>query len=302
MQKHLPPLSELRTFEAAARHLSFKAAAVELGVTPTAISHQIRLLEKYCGQPLFRRRPRPMALTAAGQRLFPVVRDGLDSFAAALAAIRRPGRRRPLRVTTTNAFAARWLLPRLPGWQQAHPDITLDVIGTDAVVDLEAGDADIAIRYARQPPANLVSHELCRDTFRATCNPALLDADRPIRSPADLLQYPLIDQSWPAADLAAPTWQRFEAAAARQFAYVPDLAGSMTLSFREELHALEAVIAGQGIAIVSCVLAAPELRTGKLTTIFDIELPGYGFHVSYRPGHPRHQAIARFQAWISALV
>ena len=83
----LPPLAQLRAFEAAARHLSFMAAADELAVTPTAISHQIKLLESYCGRPLFRRRPRPLALTEAGTRLFPVIREGLDSFADALSAV-----------------------------------------------------------------------------------------------------------------------------------------------------------------------------------------------------------------------
>src|SRR6476659_1306087 len=102
MQK-LPPLIELRAFEAAARHLSFKKAAAELGVTPTAISHQIRLLERYCGATLFRRRPRPLSLTEAGARLFPVIRDGLDAFTSAIADLKRDGRRQPLRVTTTNA-------------------------------------------------------------------------------------------------------------------------------------------------------------------------------------------------------
>src|SRR5215470_3720188 len=103
--RKLPPLIELRAFEAAARHMSFKQAAVELGVTPTAISHQIRLLERYCGHPLFRRRPRPLSLTDAGARLFPAIRHGLEEFALAIAAVKRAGDRSPLRVTTTNAFA-----------------------------------------------------------------------------------------------------------------------------------------------------------------------------------------------------
>ena len=90
----LPPLTELRAFEATARHMSFKAAASELGVTPTAISHQIKLLERHCGQPLFRRRPRPLVLTWAGEQLFPVVRDGFETFADALGAVRE--RRRPM--------------------------------------------------------------------------------------------------------------------------------------------------------------------------------------------------------------
>jgi LysR family transcriptional regulator, glycine cleavage system transcriptional activator len=124
--KRLPPLGTLRAFEAAARHLSFKEAANELGLTPTAISHQIRLLEQYCGQKLFRRRPRPLALSDAGARLFPTIRDGFDAFASALASLSGKAEAKPLRVTSTSAFASRWLVPRLkvagvaPGYCSFH--------------------------------------------------------------------------------------------------------------------------------------------------------------------------------------
>ena len=91
--RRLPPLGTLRAFEAAARHLSFKEAAKELGLTPTAISHQVRLLEEYCGEKLFRRRPRPLALSDAGTRLFPAIRDGFDVFASALSSLRSAKRR-----------------------------------------------------------------------------------------------------------------------------------------------------------------------------------------------------------------
>jgi len=142
----------LRALDAAARHLSFKRAAAELGVTPTAISHQIRLLERYCGRALFRRRPRPLSLTEAGARLFPIIRGGLEAFATAIAAVKHDGDTQPLRVTMTNAFASRWLVPRLPRWRKVRPNAPLDVIGTDSVLDLHAGDADVAIRYARTLP------------------------------------------------------------------------------------------------------------------------------------------------------
>ena len=99
----LPPLIELRAFEAAARHLSFKKAAAELGVTPTAISHQVRFLEQYCGRTLFRRRPRPLSLTDAGARLFPVARDGLEAFATALGTIRRKDDRQALRIKSSDS-------------------------------------------------------------------------------------------------------------------------------------------------------------------------------------------------------
>src|SRR5215475_2511460 len=172
----LPPLIELRAFEAAARHVSFKKAAAELGVTPTAISHQIRLLEQYCGRALFRRRPRPLSLTDAGARLFPVVRDGLEAFATVLGKIRRKDDRQALRITTTNAFAARWLVPRLPRWRRQRPGAPLEIIGTDSVLDVPAGDADMAIRYAtsRQPPRDGVAEEFLSDTYWAVCSPDLL--------------------------------------------------------------------------------------------------------------------------------
>src|SRR5829696_1807741 len=172
----LPLLIELRAFDAAARHMSFKKAALELGVTPTAISHQIQLLEGYCGRALFRRRPQPLTLTDAGARLFPAIRGGLEMFAVAIAAIKREGNQQPLRVTTTNAFASRWLVPRLPAWRKLHPEVPLEVIGTDSVLDLQAGDGDVAIRYAtsRAAPRDGIAEEFLSDTFWPVCDPRLL--------------------------------------------------------------------------------------------------------------------------------
>src|SRR5271154_4860520 len=102
--RKLPPLGSLRAFEAAARHMSFRDAGDELGVTPTAISHQIRNLEDICGQPLFRRRPRPLELTSAGERLFPVIRRGFAPFAGAIASASPRVSYKRLRVTSPNAF------------------------------------------------------------------------------------------------------------------------------------------------------------------------------------------------------
>src|SRR5262249_14188556 len=158
--RSLPPLAQLRAFEAAARHLSFKDAADELAVMPTAISHQIKLLESYCGRPLFRRRPRPLALTEAGARLLPVVREGFDSFAEALPPTRESPRDRSWRVSTPTAFASRWLVPRLPLWRAMHPGISLEIIGTDRLLNLQGGECDIAIRWTSDPPAGFAAKEL----------------------------------------------------------------------------------------------------------------------------------------------
>jgi LysR family glycine cleavage system transcriptional activator len=298
--RKLPPLGALRAFEAAARRLSFRAAAIELGVTPTAISHQIRILENICGRPLFRRRPRPVALTDAGERLFPVIQHGFDSFAAAIAAASARGGRSALRVTSTNAFAGRWLVPRLPKWRELYPRIALEIIGTDAVLELRAGEADFAIRYARQGPADLASQEIFRDTFFPVCSPSLL-AGGPITCVADLLKYPLIHFDWLKHDREAPTWSRWLATARSIDPAIPAIGKPWNLSFREELHAIDAVAAGQGIAICSDVLVSNELRTGALVKAHDLSLPGYGFYVAYLPDHPQQSSIEAFSAWMRAV-
>ena len=301
LMRQLPPLTELRAFEAAALHLSFKKAAAELYVTPTAISHQIKLLERHCGRDLFRRRPRPLKLTAAGELLFPTVRDGFANFANALEKVRGSAVGGRLRITATNAFAARWLVPRLPKWREVHPRLKLDILGTDLVLDLAAGDADIAIRYARQPPAGTKSIELTRDTFRVVASPKLVGASDKSLSPAELANFPLIEIEWPPGDRAAPTWQRWQAKARQRFERVPDLARLPNLAFREELHAIEAAIAGQGIAICSDVLVAPELASGALKEVSKLTLPGYGFYLMYVPAHPRVGSIEAFSEWARSM-
>src|SRR4051812_6385931 len=205
--RKLPPLTELRAFEAAARHLSFKHAAGELGVTPTAISHQIKLLEQHCGRPLFRRRPRPLALTSAGRQLFPVVRDGFGRFAETLSNIKSSHAGRHLRITATNAFAARWLLPRLQSWRAAHPRLKLDIVGTDAVLNLESDETDVAIRYALGPPADGNVVELMRDTFYVVASPKLVDTRATKMRLVDLARLPLIE-----AALAAGRYTRADVA------------------------------------------------------------------------------------------
>lgn len=298
--RRLPPLAALRAFEAAARHMSFQRAAAELCVTPTAISHQIRLLEDLCGRRLFRRRPRPLALTDSGARLFPVLRNGLDAFAAAIDSL-ASAERRPLRVTTPNAFAGRWLIPRLPGWREAHPDLPLELIGTDEVVDLRAGDADVAVRYARAAPSDLPAREIFRDTFFPVCNPALLKAGRPIECAADLLLHPLIHFDWLKTYPDTPDWRRWLATARAVDPTLPEMTNEWDLSFREELHAIDAVVAGQGIAILSNVVVGLALRSGELVRAHELSLAGYGFYMVHLPGHPQLPIIEAFLAWMKAV-
>ena len=297
MRRRLPPLTQLRAFEAVARHASFTRAAAELAVTPTAVSHQIHRLEEFCGQPLFRRRPRPVTLTAAGARLYPVLRQGLDAFAYAVDELLASDPEQTLTVTTTNAFASRWLVPRLPSWSESYPGINLEVIGTDAVADLANGDADVAIRYMYDAPRDLVAKELLRDAFFPTCSPALLAGRRHIECLDDLRHHTLIHCYWSPADPHAPTWKRWLEAAVRIAPPAPSTSELQQLTFREELHAIDAALADQGIIIVSDVLVARELDEGRLVKAVDISLPGYGFYLVHVLEHPRQPLIDLFVAW-----
>ena len=296
--RKLPPLTSLRAFEAAARHASFKQAADELGVTPTAVSHQIRLLEDICGRPLFRRRPRPLALTQAGEQLFPVLRGGFDIFAMAIASVTAEHlEASPLRITSPNAFASRWLVSRLPQWRAAHPSTPLEIIGTDKVLDLRAGDADVAIRYARGMPTGCPSVELFRDNYYPVCHSSVLRDGAPKRA-SDLLHYPFIHFDWFRHDPDAPTWQRWIALARSVDPNIREPSTRSNLKFREELHAIDAVVAGQGIAICSDVVVGDHLRNGTLVRAHDLYLPGYGYYLTHLPAHPKEPLIASFAEWL----
>lgn len=299
--RKLPPLRSLQAFEAAARLGSFKAAADELHVTPTAISHQIRLLEETCGHRLFHRRPRPLVLTGAGARLYPALRNGFDALVGAVASVAESGAPAPLRVTSPNAFASRWLVPRLPAWRERYPDIPLEIIGTDAILDLRSGDADVAIRYARTMPAGFVVQEICRDTFFPVCSPALLARDgRAIERASDLLRFPLIHFDWMSRDPQAPTWRQWLAVAGMIDPGLTTIDMAWALSFREELHAIDAVVAGQGIAICSDVVVSRELKCGTLVKAHPLSLPGYGFYLVSLAHHVRQAGIEAFAAWMGA--
>lgn len=259
--RRLPPLSQLRAFEAAARHRSFKLAAEELVVTAAAVSHQIRQLEAHLGVPLFERHTRRVELTQAASGLYPVLRTGLDAFADAIAAL-SPSRTRSVTLSVTPAFAAHWLLPRLPQFQQRHPQIELRILASAALVDLAAGGADLAVRYGGRADPSLDAVELAVDRFLPVASPRLA-----LRRANDLAAQRLIHFDWhsPAAD--RPTWPRWLRQAGLR--HGDARAG---LRFSEESHAIQAAIAGHGVALLSRTLVQDELARGVLVAPFGPEL------------------------------
>jgi LysR family glycine cleavage system transcriptional activator len=298
--RQLPPLSELRAFEAAARRVSFKLAGEELGVTPSAISHHIQRLESYCGCRLFHRNPRGMELTAEGELLYAATKQGLDIIAAAITAVCDHAEERPLKLSATNAFASRLLVPRVAEWAKGLHGRSIEIIGTDEVLDLWKGEADVAIRYARTPPNELVVHELVRDNFYPICSPALLSQHAPITCPKDLLRLPIIHCIWPEWNTDAPTWQRWSQSMRQQGHDIPEINANRGVGFREELHAIEAVIAGNGVSILSDVVVSRELRTGVLAKALDLSIPGMSFYLVHVPGHPRQKNVTALLTWLTS--
>src|SRR4051794_13379582 len=147
MARRLPPLGTLRAFEAAARHVSFSRAAEELAVTPAAISHQVKQLEAWLGVPLFRRLTRALRLTDEGQALLPALGQAFDRLAQAVEKVSAGGAAGTLTVSALTTFVLNWLVPRLPRFQAAHPELDVRLSTNSALVDFARDDVDVAVRY-----------------------------------------------------------------------------------------------------------------------------------------------------------
>ena len=292
--RRLPPLHALRAFEAAARHLSFQDAAAELHVTPTAISHQVRLLEEVCGHELFRRRPRPITLTAAGQALFPTLRDALDRMAGAVASLRPADGARSVRVSTTALFASRWLIPRLPSWRAVHPGCELEIVTTSGLSDLRAEAIDVAIRFGRAPPDDLDSEFLFQDRFLPVAS-----ADIWCQGTA-IVDLPLIHYRWKRQRALEPTWARWVAAASPADPSASQLDVTKGLRFSDESSAMDACLAGHGVVLASTVLASHALASGALKVVSPVYLPGLRCYAVRVPGSGPHGAT--LVAWLRSLL
>ncbi len=266
-------------------------------MTATAVSHQIRALEDFLGEPLFHRQPRPIALTPAGQRIYPVLREGFDRFAAAFEALRADRESAPVKVTTTPAFASRWLLPRLASLRAAVGRITLDVHASEHPVDLHSGDVDFAVRYSDKPPETMVSHELFRDRYIPVCSPRHLADHAENTTPGTPAFEALIHFQWKRPGPHTPSWARWFEHARAQGIHTEAGTPQPELVFSEETHAIEAAIAGEGVALVSDVLVARELESGLLVRAHRLTLEGFGFYAVHLPSSPHVALIEAFVAW-----
>ncbi|MBR8343866.1 transcriptional regulator GcvA [Burkholderia ambifaria] len=287
--RRFPPLNALRAFEAAARHLNFRLAADELGVTQGAVAQQVRHLEDVVEVQLFRRLPRGLALTREGLEYFSSVQRALQIISDATDALgQRPT---VLAVSTTPSFASKWLIPRLADFGRLHPDIEVRVIADERLASFRADGVDIAIRLSKPPfPAGLAAELLAPLDIFAVASPKLLDGGPPIRTPADLSTHALLHD---AHDL----WPEF----------IEKLGGKGRADptkgprFSQSLLAIDAAVAGQGIALTSEPLVERDIAEGRLRRVFDFSFPmSLGFYVVFPQANAHSEALQAMRRWLFA--
>lgn len=257
-RSELPRLELLRSFEAAARHLSFTKAADELALTQSAVSRQIQQMEEGLGVALFERRHRALVLTPAGRTMNRAVTDCLERLRDATASVRASLQARRIAVTTTPGFASLWLIPRLARFAQSHPQVDVRLSATNDTLDMVRSQIDVAVRFC---PTRLGQGEpLFEETVMPVCAPALLrDRRRPLRTPADLVHHTLLAMEMPQDTTPTADWSPWF-----QIMGLPEMRTKNTLRFSQYADAVAAAVAGQGVAIGRLPLVAELLREGRL--------------------------------------
>lgn len=290
MTNRLPPLTALRAFDAAARHMSFAQAAAELNVTPAALSFQIKSLEQHLGAPLFRRLNRAVELTEAGAALSSGAAEGFQTLATAWRAAQRTQDTHILTVTAGPAFTAKWLAPRLYDFAQAHPEIELRFAASLSRMDLSRDNVDVAIRFGNRPTPELYSLPLAEEWVMPVMTPALAERYSTVES---LREAPMIfDDS--ISFLEPPIgWSQWFAAMNTPFTPVNGP------RFSQADHALDAALAGVGIVLGRRALVVKDLAEGRLVAPFPTAL-GTSARFSFLclKGLENRPQIAIFRDWI----
>jgi LysR family glycine cleavage system transcriptional activator len=295
MARRLPPLNSLRAFEAAARHLSFARAAEELHVTPAAVSHHVKALEERLGVKLFRRLNRAVLLTDAGQACAAGLSDAFDRMAAALERLRAQDCSGSLTVSTSPALAAKWLVPRLEGFQQLYPEVDVRVSAAMRLVDFSREDVDVAIRYGTGAYPGLLTELLLTNEVVPVCAPALVGA-RPLRWPEDLRHHTLLHDDTRTSDGAYPNWAMWLRAAGLE-----GIDPARGPRFDYPGLVLEAAAAGDGVALALSTVAAADLAAGRLVRPFAVVVPApFAYYVVCPQATAERPKVAAFRQWLRA--
>jgi len=283
MKRSNIPLNGLRAFEAAARHLSFTRAAAEMNVTQAAISHQVKTLEQRLGLTLFRRLPKGLRLTEEGQALMPELGAALDRIGNALDRLSQRGGS-VLTVSTFTTFLLAWLVPRLPRFQAAHPEIEVRLLTSHRPVAFDREEIDVALRIGEGGWPGLVTHKLFEETITPLCGGAYRDR---VRSLDDLRAVPLLDSG-------GEDWEIWLRAAG-----VRDLTAARGPKFDSTKIAVEAAIDGLGVAIGQASLYAEDIAAGRLFQPYPLSVGnGKAYWLVYPPAARDAPKVIAFRDWI----
>jgi LysR family glycine cleavage system transcriptional activator len=266
--RKLPQLNSLRAFEAAARWLSFTKAAEELCVTPAAISQQIKQLEEYLGIPLFQRMTRAVKLTEEARTVLPLMTDGFDKLAEAIEHLTSEKESGLLTVNTAPTFAAKWLLQRLPGFSEKHPDIDLRLDASLVPREFFRDNIDVSIRLSQGDYPGLHVSRVFGEEFIPVCSPNLVASGVSLNTPDDLKNHRLLHVEWGLLKIAMPDWAMW-----METAGVKGIKLNHGQRFTVESMAIDAAINGHGVALVSYHAVAEDLKAGRLVKIFDLAIP-----------------------------
>jgi DNA-binding transcriptional LysR family regulator len=280
------PLTALRAFEAAARHLNVTRAAAELHVSQSAVSHQLRALEQQLGTALFRRTGSGLVLTDAGRRLAASAGDAFRSLERGLAEIREshaPGR---VSVALRPYFALKWLAPRLARFWQAAPGVELRLIHTTASPDLASGEIDLAVEWRAEPRPDALSESLVRCDLAPVASPSLL---RSLRKPADLAKHIVLHEE------DRTNWQFW-----CRLAGIDENSGAQHLIVDDTNVRLQTAIDGQGVALGCPELVADDVDARRLALPFALRLERYRYYLVTPADRPLRRAASAFRDWLRA--
>lgn len=294
MARRLPSLNGLRAFEAAARHLSFTKAAEELNVTQAAVSHQVKALEERLGLQLFKRGNRSLLLTDAGQAYLPALREAFDAIALATDRVTLRSQEGPLRISSLNSLAAKWLMPRLPRFRERNPGIDILIHTSDALVDFARDGIDIGIRYGKGQYQGLICDYLMGDVCFPMCSPQLVEkSGHPLKHPADLRHHVLLSDDAPNVP-GMPDWRMWLRAAG-----IRDLDPSSGYAYSDSAMMVQAAVEGQGVGLCRYSIAELDLAAGRLVKPFDLEIASqYSYYLAIPPANLQLPRVQAFREWI----
>lgn len=298
MAFQFPGTRALRTLDAAARHLNFTRAADELGLTPAAVSHQIKEIEDRLGTALFARTSRSIRLTEAGLVIHEAAVDALATLERAVSRTRRLARgAAELKVSMDPTFASKWLMPKVEQFRRLHPDVELRFDVTSKLRHFERDDIDVGIRFGRGKYPGLVTQRLFDNVIIPVCSPRLLKSGPPLEKPRDLQRHTLVHIEWARQGITWPNWRMWMTAAG-----VADFDDRSCIVFEESSQLIQAAIDGNAVALCDFAMVAKDLSDGRLIRPFDLSIrvpADFAYFLAYPAGSAGDPRIEAFQRWIT---